>query len=189
MSCLDLLRNIDFAERSAREQQIGNTVADSSTFEWIWNVQNSGESFSQWLTDNQPVFWIQGKPGSGKSVLMNYLRKTNQVSQLLDDFFGPQCIRIWFFFDFRAHQSIANIFEGLLRSLLLQVLEAVPGMEPELRQLRNKTHAVGNVPEWNKSNLQEAFYKALSYVPSRLYIFADGLDEYSGDMHALLVLF
>lgn len=185
----DLLRIIDFAERSAREQQIGNTDADSSTFEWIWNVQNSDESFSQWLTDNQPVFWVQGKPGSGKSVLMDYLSKTDQFSQRLDDAFGPQWIRIWFFFDFRADHSIANSFEGLLRSLLLQVLEVVPGMEPELRQFRNKTHVFGNVPEWNKRNLQEAFYKALANVPSRLYIFADGLDEYSGNMQELLAFF
>ena len=188
-SCLDLLRNLDFAERSAREQQVGNTRADSSTFEWVWDVQNSDESLSQWLTDNQPVFWIQGKPGSGKSVLMDYLRKTDQISQLLNDFFGPQWIRIWFFFDFRADESTANSFEGLLRSLLLQVLEVVPGMEPELRQFRNKTHVVGNVPEWNKRNLQEAFYKALANVHSRLYIFADGLDEYSGNMHELLAFF
>lgn len=120
---------------------------------------------------------------------MDYLSKTDQFSQRLDDTFGPQWIRIWFFFDFRADHSIANSFEGLLRSLLLQVLEVVPGMEPELRQFRNKTHVVGNVPEWNKRDLQEAFYKALANVPSRLYIFADGLDEYSGNMQELLAFF
>lgn len=189
MSCLDLLRNLDFAERSAREQQIDNTDAESSTFEWIWIVQNSDESFSQWLTDNQPVFWIQGKPGSGKSVLMDYLSKDDRVSQLLDISLGPQWIRIWFFFDFRADQGIANSFEGLLRSLLLQIIEVVPGMEPELRQFKSKTHVSGNVPQWNKRNLQEAFYKALANVPSRLYIFTDGLDEYSGDIHELLAFF
>lgn len=135
------------------------------------------------------MFWIQGKPGSGKSVLMDYLGKADRVSQLLNTSLGPQWIRIWFFFDFRANQSIANSFEGLLRSLLLQVLGVVPGMEPELRQFSNKTHVVGNVPEWNKRTLQEAFYKALANVPSRLYIFADGLDEYSGNMHELLAFF
>lgn len=60
---------------------------------------------------------MQGKPGSGKSVLMNNLSKTGRVSQLLDDSFGPQWIRVYFFFDFRADQGIANSFEGLLRSL------------------------------------------------------------------------
>ena len=120
---------------------------------------------------------------------MDYLSKTDQSLQRLNDAFGPQWIRIRFFFDFRADHGIANSFEGLLRSLLLQVLEVVPGMEPELRQFRNKTHVVGNVPEWNKRDLQEAFYKALANVPSRLYIFADGLDEYSGNMQELLAFF
>ena len=189
MSCLDLLRDLDFAERSAREQQICNTDADSSTFEWIWEIQNSHSSFSQWLTDKQPVFWIQGKPGSGKSFLMEYLGTTDRVSKILNGPLGPQGIRTRFFFDFRADKSIANSLEGLLRSLILQVLKAVPSMEPELRHFKDKTSIVGNASEWNKRTLQEAFYKALTKTPSRLYIFADGLDEYSGEMYELLEFF
>lgn len=120
---------------------------------------------------------------------MDYLCKADRVSQLLHDSLGLQCIRVWFFFDFRADRGTANSFEGLLRSLLLQLLEQVPDMEPELRQLRNKIQMSESVPAWNKRSLREAFHKALATISSRVYIFTDGLDEYSGNMPELLAFF
>ncbi len=73
---LDLFRLdlFDLAEELAREQ---NTNAHSSTLEWIRTIHDSHMSFGQWLTDHQPVFWIQGKPGSGKSILMDHLSTTS----------------------------------------------------------------------------------------------------------------
>ncbi|KAM0271639.1 hypothetical protein ACHAQH_009027 [Verticillium albo-atrum] len=31
------------------------------------------DSFINWLRSDSPVYWISGKPGSGKTTLMNYM--------------------------------------------------------------------------------------------------------------------
>lgn len=47
-------------------------MAHSQTFTWIFGTsgQAGPTSFNDWLTSNKALYWISGKPGSGKSTLM-----------------------------------------------------------------------------------------------------------------------
>lgn len=184
---LDLLQGLDYAERSAREQHINNTDAHSSTFEWIWTIDKSHTSLKQWLANSQPVFWIQGKPGSGKSMLIDYLSSTDRVPQLLrSSSEGRQWNVIRFFFDSGGDKGIANNFEGLLRSLLLQILEGDPQQESELHSFRTRSYLPGQKARWDMRDLRKAFHNALAKSSDNLCMFVDGLDEYKGDMQELL---
>jgi putative ribosome biogenesis GTPase RsgA len=57
---------------SAREAQL--TDANAITVDWVWLLPAGRSSLAQWLSTEAGIFWIQGKPGSGKSTLMNYLK-------------------------------------------------------------------------------------------------------------------
>ena len=142
-------------------------------------------SFQDWLTGSEPVFWIQGKPGSGKSTLMDYLSMDQKVSRLL----GAKWSTLRFFFDFHSGTNLANTFEGLLRSLLLQMFKKGLGLKTGLAQSSVKSHVPDDMIEWDLRSLQDAFYCALTDSSTALCLFIDGLDEYGGDLHELVRFF
>ncbi|KAK0618911.1 hypothetical protein B0T14DRAFT_602849 [Immersiella caudata] len=82
-----LLRSLGFVSRTDREEAI--PIAYQRTFEWIFEEyqdqhpagQNSWSSFPEWLEHRcENVYWITGKPGSGKSTMMKYLAKESRTS-------------------------------------------------------------------------------------------------------------
>lgn len=133
------------------------------------------------------MFWIQGKPGSGKSTLMNYLEKTSGSRQIQSRSDSRWCT-IRFFFDFRAHIGQANSFEGFLRSLLFQILKQNPSLMDVLHRLE-ETFGNYKPGTWTSSALKEAFVNALHQISVNMCVLIDGLDEFSGDMHELLRFF
>ena len=186
--CVDILDHLDFAERTARQQQIDNADAVESTLDWIWSKEHeSRSSFAQWLLSNQAMFWVQGKPGSGKSTLMSYIEKASRSWQP-NSASDSQWTIIRFFFDFRAQIGLANNLEGFLRSLLFQILKQNPNSEKVLRCFDEE---FGNckTSTWAISTLKEALISVLFQIPENLCLLVDGLDEFSGDMHELLLFF
>ena len=190
MTWIEILDHLDFTERTARQQQIDNAEALESTLNWIWSEEyESRSSFAQWLLNDQAVFWIQGKPGSGKSTLMSYLEKASGSWQVHP---GSSSDSHWstirFFFDFRAHSGLANNLEGFLRSLLFQILKQNPSSEDELHRLEEQFGDY-KPATWTSSALKEAFVNVLRQITVNMCILVDGLDEFSGNMHELMTLF
>ena len=184
---IELLPRLDFAERTARQQQIDNADVLESTLDWVWSEGHEGKSsFAQWLLGDQALFWIQGKPGSGKSTLMSYLDKASRTWKIHSKS-DSHWSTIRFFFDFRAHGGLANNIEGFLRSLLFQILKQNPSSEDELHRLEEKFGDY-RPSTWTSSALKEAFFNALRQILVNMCILVDGLDEFSGDMHELMTL-
>lgn len=119
---------------------------------------------------------------------MDYLSTSDQISQVLGTS-GTDWKILRFFFDFRSGTNIANTFEGLLRSLLLQMVEKVPGLETGLAQFSAKSHVPEHTLQWDLRSLKDAFYRALAESPTGLCLFIDGLDEYEGQMYELVRFF
>lgn len=44
----------------------------------------SWDSFCDWLRSTEPVYWVSGKPGSGKTTLMKYLLDHPRTRSFLD---------------------------------------------------------------------------------------------------------
>ena len=87
-----------------------------------------------------------------------------------------------FFFDFRGGKGISNSFEGLLRSLLYQLIEAIPKLDvPDLDDGRH-----GFFSEWRGRRLRNALHSALCKITGGVCIFVDGLDEYEGSVLELI---
>jgi len=69
-------------ELDLRFQQIKNPF--QNTFEWAFDLP----ILTNWLHQrfNAKLFWIHGKPGSGKSTFMKFLFKSPYTWQLLYNF-------------------------------------------------------------------------------------------------------
>ncbi|KAI9788732.1 MAG: hypothetical protein M1816_006589 [Peltula sp. TS41687] len=72
----ECLQSLSYYEMDFRKQAVEDP--HESTFRWIWDNLTD---FKKWLGCGSGFFWIQGKPGSGKSTLMKYiLRKLRSHS-------------------------------------------------------------------------------------------------------------
>jgi Cdc6-like AAA superfamily ATPase len=114
----NITKRADFAHRLDKEHQLSALEVDPQSFDWIWS-----STFEAWLKSNDSLFWIAGKPASGKSTLVNYVSKHQQTRKLAATSTGRPVKIAKFFFDFRGKDGITNNFEGLRRSLLHQMLQ------------------------------------------------------------------
>ena len=163
----------------ARERQLNTLVTDEHSFDWVWE-----SDFVEWLKCDAKVFWIAGKPASGKSTLVNYVMKHSRTKEIVEGALGGDLIVAKFFFDFRARDGLRNNFEGLRRSLLRQLLETSDALAAEVMQQFGI-----NRPD-DQIMLADAtmFEYALDRNDRLTLLFVDGLDEYQGNKPELLSL-
>ncbi|ETS76501.1 hypothetical protein PFICI_11888 [Pestalotiopsis fici W106-1] len=105
-----------------RDQRYGQIVQNvGHTFSWAFETQSIG--LSQWLREGEGIFWINGKPGSGKSTFMKFLLDDDRTKEFLHYWrsMSGQIIASFFFHHRGTH--LQKSFEGLLGSLLSQLLE------------------------------------------------------------------
>ncbi|EAQ88998.1 hypothetical protein CHGG_05617 [Chaetomium globosum CBS 148.51] len=115
-SMTDLHRELHTPELDFRIDQIDDPF--ENTFKWVFDVP----SFSGWLQEGSELFWINGKPGSGKSTIMKLIYKSKETWELLHNWnTGSLEVKAGFFFHYRG-SAIQKSFEGVLRSLILQLL-------------------------------------------------------------------
>jgi len=91
------------------------------TFSWIFDLP----FFVTWLQEGSGLFWIHGKPGSGKSTLMKLVFQDLRTRQLLHNWQRSSIEVVAGFFFHHRGSAIQKSFEGLLRSLVVQCLGAV----------------------------------------------------------------
>lgn len=175
----EILRKLDYAERRSREHQVQNLDANEESLSWIWSASSS---FTEWLSSRQGLYWISGKPGSGKSTLVNYLINRDETKLELQRHSHLDWIVLHFFFDFREGKGTANSFEGLLRSLLYQLIQQMP--QVDVFGLSDCGHE--SFSGWPVHRLRDALGKTLQNANNAVCIFVDGLDEYEGSILELI---
>ncbi|RMJ05304.1 hypothetical protein CDV36_014041, partial [Fusarium kuroshium] len=77
------------------------------------------DSLAEWLQSSQPVYWISGKPASGKSTLMKFILGHNRTELLLKQW--QDNVRILSHFFWRPGTELQQSIKGLLCSLLHQI--------------------------------------------------------------------
>ena len=168
--------------------------AHSKTFAWVFEdkVVNSGPhiAFEEWLRTGSNVYWIGGKAGSGKSTLMKFLCEHRCTKQALHEWAGSKKIVIASFFFWISGNDMQKTQEGLLRSLLFEILRQHPSMIKTVCKSRwqesGPTYSLSG--QWTRPELLEAFHElAINFVEdSKFCFFIDGLDEYEGDHYELI---
>lgn len=166
-----------FAEIDDRREQVHQV--HQNTFRWIFEKGNE-TGFAEWLSSGDDIFWINGKPASGKSTLMKYITRETRMQQLLQLWTGEAPLLVASFWFWAAGSQIQRSLSGLYRSLLYQILKA----DERLCRIA--------FPEWQPKFAQSdptmamltAAMKSLlgTEVLSTKFFFAiDGLDEYDRD--------
>ncbi|KAK0656988.1 hypothetical protein B0T16DRAFT_385604 [Cercophora newfieldiana] len=119
LQCLEDLRSsVQAPELDHRIKNIEDPFAD--TFAWMFDMPE----FIGWLQGGSGLFWIHGKPGSGKSTLMKFIVRHELTWSLLHQWKANKVeIKANFFFHYRG-SAIQKSFEGLLRGLVVQILAA-----------------------------------------------------------------
>lgn len=194
-----ILSSLDYRQRSARYGAIPEAHAE--TFGWALRRPLSGIGATRstrvmdsnqgkllkWLEEGTGIFWVSGKPGSGKSTFMKYVADHPATARALRTWAattGKSVIILNHYF-WSAGSQIQKSQHGLWRSLLLGLLRQAPGLMPEVcQELWNKLDDVGRQShDWSLSQLRKSLecFSNLSPTGHRFCIFIDGLDEFDGD--------
>ncbi|KAI1372740.1 hypothetical protein F4677DRAFT_456313 [Hypoxylon crocopeplum] len=146
------------------------TESDSDTTRSTWSTTSDDSSkdceecwedkpwddFEDWLKSDSDIYWISGKPGSGKSTLMKYLIESPHTQAALDIWGKDSVIFSHFFW------KPGNIMQRNIKGFLCSVLHQALHLNMVVLDLILATS-----------------YKSLSTkdYPSSMCIFLDGLDE------------
>ncbi|KAF4415576.1 small s [Fusarium acutatum] len=180
-----MLCALNHSERSRRQSRVSKAL--EGTFSWVFQEQtddaiHAQSSLRRWLTLDHSLFWVTGKPCSGKSTLMKFVSEHQDTRNLLQKWAGHRELLIVNHYFDATGLPIQTSFEGLLRSLVFGILSAKPSL------LKNSPSSLGSassaLPETFKlGHILSSITK--NNVPVNVCFFIDGLDEYEGD-HAKL---
>lgn len=149
------------------------------------------QSFNQWLEHDSGLFYISGKPGSGKSTLMKYIANNDETIKRLDTWAGESKLLHASFFFWRTGSPLQKSFKGLYRGILWEILRQCPGSAERvfprfvLRKTGDISTATTHRPEPELHELEAAFQTIVN-TPAllqhrKICLFIDALDEYEGD--------
>ncbi|KAH6884884.1 hypothetical protein B0T10DRAFT_577280 [Thelonectria olida] len=181
---LRILESLRYTTMKMRESSISR--AHRKTYRWILQPssrsKNSNVRFIEWLQQGTGLFWIAGKPGSGKSTLMKLLHSHEKTEDALRVWARSSPLVVASHFFWYAGVDLQKSQEGLLRTLLDKILTECPHLMPLLCPKRwNDTRQQGY--PWTMEELLRAFenLKSSSVTDSKFCFFIDALDEYRGN--------
>ncbi|KAK7892679.1 hypothetical protein LTR67_006915 [Exophiala xenobiotica] len=169
----DGLATLKFADMHYREDHI--TIAQGGSYAWL---SDPAVGLRSWLLSDDRIYWIRGKPGSGKSTLMKYL--SQNLETIVGNDHSTQCEYLWFFFNARG-SYLQKSFEGLLRSVLYQLGKGNPSIEQIIVD-RCKTKEPGMRNIWTDTDLVSIFELVREQITIErpVVLFLDALDEFNG---------
>ena len=113
---------------------------------------------------------------------MDHLAHNNRIKSDLERYWPIEWIVLRFFFDFRTGKGVTNSFEGLLRSLLYQLINEIP--QVDVRGLDDGEK--DSISSWPEHRLRDALRRSLEGAKNGVCILVDGLDEYEGSFLTLI---
>ncbi|KAF1849701.1 uncharacterized protein K460DRAFT_411532 [Cucurbitaria berberidis CBS 394.84] len=149
--------------------------AHKGTFEWLYQ---DTVSFVQWLQRGNGIFWISGKPASGKSTLLKFaVSDTRTYESLHRNNSANRWITGDYFFTNRGKQE-QRCVEGLLQRILFQLLSQSKELLPFIERIFSE-HAQHH--GWLLIYLEDALKLIVQQrkVPINICLFIDALDEQS----------
>ena len=164
--------------------------AHKDTFRWVFQSDKSPQpqkwpSFSDWLTGDGRMFWLSGKPGSGKSTLMRYIYGHDETTRLLRKWSPNICVAKYFFWSCGTKEQRSQV--GLLRCLLFEILDQRRDLIQQVfpdkwERARSLSLQSQDLEMWSLPALKCAFARLtrIATERDRMCFFVDGLDECEG---------
>jgi hypothetical protein len=203
-----ILKQVYFDSLYMRENALERVPAEAGTFEWILDeseeplLKMDSESrkacseakvrFLHWLKNDNGVFHVSGKAGSGKSTLMKLILDHEKTKMVLNEWAGDKKLIFAHFFFWKSSQEHDQCsLDGLYRSILFETLLQCPDLTREVFKkayntfLRKKSSDSMDKLFFRPRDIESAFEILVSTPPPssdyRICLFIDGLDEYVGD--------
>lgn len=117
-----LLDSLRLDDINLRQNDI--TQSNPKTFNWVFEDETirAWDSLGDWLNHDRRVYWINGKPGAGKSTFMKFLTKDERTIQALENWSNNRdCIVLEFYF-WLSGSKLQRSMKGFLCSLLRQIM-------------------------------------------------------------------
>lgn len=197
---LNLLQSLCYDGMDVRKEAIHQTHAN--TYEWIFSSNDQrGETahLREWLRSGTGIFWVSGKPGSGKSTLMKFIHGHDRTNELLKHWAGQRQIVVASHYFTVNGNDTQKSQAGLLRAICADMARQCPDTFLDIWQHIGRTQSfvtnpwLDNVPQiqWSVSTLRHML-GSIQHTPLRhrdhdlcFVFFIDGLDENSGDHEEL----
>ncbi|KAL6922925.1 hypothetical protein FSST1_000199 [Fusarium sambucinum] len=155
--------------------EISKTASDSDDDSPVKRIYHSWTSFNSWLQSNDKMFYIQGKPGSGKSTLIKFILEQD-LTHVLVQRWNPDAMALSYFF-WKIGSEEQNSIKGLWCSLLYQLLRDQQQLILSILQHFCHLSQHSEYHDWAMKYLQTVWEYLLKTDKRPLCIFIDGLDE------------
>lgn len=189
----EIINSLRYETMDIRKEAIVDTF--ESTYKWIFDPPSSRpdpkeQTFSHlpnWLSGSSSYpFWITGKPGSGKSTIMKFIVNHEATAQYLSQWADEYPLQKVSYYAWKPGMSLDKTEDGLLRSILFQILDHDPTLIAKVcsRRWAMLYFFRGSpwvpLPDWTSWELVECLHNILAEVvlSMRLAVFIDGLDEF-----------
>lgn len=185
-----ILAKLRFPEMEERCERV--VKAHPRTFEWIFN--DPMVNFVHWLELESTHYWITGRPGSGKSTLMKFIREDQRTQDCLTKWAAPKKLVTAAFFFWKSGTQMQMSQIGLLQSLLFEALSQCQDLVARVFPAHWEAYILfgGPVNEyWTEAELERAFKRLIEEASStvKFCFWIDGMDELRGDPLSLNGLF
>ncbi|KIL93941.1 hypothetical protein FAVG1_02503 [Fusarium avenaceum] len=154
---------------------------DTTVLEDIADSSESGSQepapFARWLMSDSGMFWISGKPASGKSTLMKFIA-TSRLTRDNLEVWRPS-VQILTHYFWKPGSEMERKLRGMLLSLTHQVMLHQFDLfrrlweDPEV----SFAHHKWSHPDWALEEIENFLCKALKISDDAFFIMVDGLDE------------
>ena len=147
----------------------------------------SSLEYKDWLDPNKILehngfLWVKGKPGAGKSTMMKYTLEHARKEM-------TSAVIISFFFNARG-EALEKSTLGMYRSLLFQLLTAVPDLQKVFIPLASAKQKFGKIYGWDIEELKAILASTIENLGQQhLTCFIDALDECEEDQVRDMVSF
>ena len=137
----EIVNSLFYPDISSRHEQVDSQFDGiKNSYDWIFDDpqthrpgshdegfsqqhQRRWDDFARWLKSGHGVYWINGKAGSGKSTLMNHICNHGRRLELLEEWCSGRRLLTPTFFFWNAGSRLQKSIDGLLRSLVYQILK------------------------------------------------------------------
>ncbi|KAI4155605.1 MAG: hypothetical protein LQ340_000898 [Diploschistes diacapsis] len=144
--------------------------------------------FPEWLKSAEKLYWISGKPGSGKSTLMKHISSACETKNALSDWCSDTQVLSHFLWS--PGSPMQRNIKGLLCSLLCQAYQG--DKQLVLRTMINLPSLLSKDShiDWSLEELRKSLFTLMRETQNHFCIFLDGLDEIDqkDGLHSLLRL-
>ncbi|ERF76557.1 hypothetical protein EPUS_05830 [Endocarpon pusillum Z07020] len=186
------LRSLNYSEARVRFQNV--EPAYEKTYKWLFHDRLGLTDWLQGKTRSS-MFWLRGKPGSGKSTAMKFIMTHPLTRELLEKYHLKSWIVAGYFFHDRgtsAQKTAVSFLREILYQILLDRRDLFGVVYPVFKQLEENQSLTGvsadAVISWSISQLEAALelIGVRSTVDVNLCLFVDALDEHDGKHRELL---